>query len=270
MTYKTAVVTFLDILGFRKIVATQNQEEIASILDAIAETAATPVGLGSEQTEVLSFSDSVIRVRATQPSMSFEDLLHEVQDLAVAQWSLLELGILVRGGTTIGKVATGPGRAYGPAFVRAYDLESSLAGAPRIVIDPAVVENVRQHVKGLPNRQAKREAIDSFKQNIRLGEDGLWYVDYLSSVSHFMQDKTYVHNSLFRFKNIIIEKANREGSTSAVLPKYLWLIRYHNLTVKKLEPKNNNLKIKSSDVPASDELLRPLLLAPSKQQRAHK
>lgn len=257
MSYRESIVTFLDILGFRNVVTSRGFDDIENMLDAMSETAAAPVGEAGKKTDVLSFSDSVIRARPTSSKDVFADLLHEVADLAHAQWSLMEYGILVRGGITIGKIAMGPGRAFGPAFVRAYDLESSLAGAPRIVLDPTVVQTIRSEVSRQKGTTAKRELIETLKHNVRLGEDGLWFVDYIGTAARTIGDATEVTAALGRFRSEIIARANAQKADSRELPKYLWLIRYHNRSVKRLFPTNKGLKIKSSDVPAADELLKP-------------
>lgn len=260
MQYRNSVVTFLDILGFREIIKKSGASAVAEMLDAIGETAASPVGVDGDLTHVISFSDSVIRARPTGKEPAYDALLHEIQDLAASQWSLMEFGILVRGGITIGDVVTGEGRAFGPAFVRAYDLESSLASSPRIIVDPIVIEHIRQHVGNASEKAQKRTIIDELKRHIRLGGDGLWFVDYLSSVSVTMGDPPEVESTMLRFKDLIVEKANDLDTGSLVLPKLLWLIRYHNTSAKRLFPRNATLKIKSTDVPLSDELLKPVLL----------
>lgn len=119
MAYKRSVVTFLDVLGFRHIVESEKTPKITTMLDHLTQMAAEPVGPAGEDTEVLSFSDSVVRVRPVESSSVYDALLYEVQDIAAAQWSLLEAGMLIRGGVTVGDVATGPGRVFGPAFIRA-------------------------------------------------------------------------------------------------------------------------------------------------------
>lgn len=258
--YRNSVVTFLDILGFREIIKTSDASAVSEMLDAIGETAASPVGVDGDLTHVISFSDSVIRARPTGKEPAYDALLHEIQDLAASQWSLMEFGILVRGGITIGDVATSEGRAFGPAFVRAYDLESSLASSPRIIVDPIVIEHIREHVGNVSGKAQKRSIIEELKRHIRLGGDGLWFVDYLASVSITMGDPQEVESAMLRFKDSIVAKANALHTDSLVLPKLLWLIRYHNTSAKRLFPSNSILRIKNSDVPLSDELLKPVLL----------
>lgn len=256
MGYRKSVITFLDILGFQEIVNSYGADDISKMLDAVSEVAGNALQPGGERTEILSFSDSIIRMRPTKDGDFIENLIHEVRDLAWAQWSLMEHGILVRGGTTIGEVLSAPGRAFGPGFVRAYKLESSLAGAPRIVIDPAVVENIRAQLRTMQSEDRER-TINLLRIHLRHGDDGLWCIDYIASVTSRMdQDPGECVCALQRFRNTIIAKTNGIKSDSLVLPKYLWLIRYHNASVARLFSSEPSLKIRITDVPASDEFLK--------------
>ncbi|MBW6528975.1 hypothetical protein KZ813_19215 [Sphingomonas sp. RHCKR7] len=259
MAYRQSVVTFVDILGFSKIVEKGPFAQIDEMLDAMGKTAAQPVGEVGKLTSILSFSDSVIRARSLEGETVYDALLQEVQDLATAQWTLVEFGMLIRGGTTVGDIHMDERRAFGPAFIRAYTLESSLAGAPRIVIDPAVVERIREHLHSVGSRAKKRTLIEDLKSHLHLGDDGIWFIDYIKSVS-LLNDADYVRETLFLMREFIIESALREQSDSLILPKYLWLIRYHNLSVGRLFDGERGLRITSADVPAADELLKPLLL----------
>lgn len=256
MAYSNSVVTFVDILGFADLVRTESAEEVADRLDALGETAAKPVGREGHLTSVVSFSDSVIRVRPVETEAIYDALLHEIQDLAAAQWTLLEFGMLIRGGTTVGMVSAGAGRVFGPGFVQAYRLESSLAVSPRIVIDPGVIATIRNHLRGASTVGAKTELLTELRDHVRLGDDGVWYVDYINSVS-IVTDRQFVRNGLPGIRDFIVEAALQFSDQPLILPKYLWQIRYFNKSVARLFPDDQHLKIRATDVPAADEFLKP-------------
>ncbi len=255
--YRNSIVTFLDILGFSNIVTSRGADEITQMLDAIEQTAAAPTGDGSDKTDILSFSDSVVRVRPAKKEESAQALLDEIKELAKAQWDLMSLGILIRGGTTIGEAATSPGRAFGPGFIRAYGLESKLAGVPRIVIDPAIITTIRAHFGSAQTITERRRLISSFKEHLKLGGDGIWFVDYIHSVRRTGMSKTQHRSSLATFRDVIIKGANSHKPNSLVLAKYLWLIRYFNSSAKRLHADKPDLVIRRTDVPIADELLLP-------------
>lgn len=266
MGYEPSVVTFVDILGFADLVRDQSAEEIADMLDAIGETAARPLDNEENATSVVSFSDSVIRARPVGPETIYDALLHEIQDLAASQWQLLEIGMLIRGGTTVGDVSMAEGRAFGPAFVRAYRLESSLAISPRIVIDPGVIESIRGHLSAATTGRGRTELIAGLRDHIRLGDDGVWFVDYVNSV-HITAGSDFVRDGLIAMRDFVIEAARKFEKQPLILPKYLWQIRYHNQSARRLFPKDPKLRIKAVDVPASDEFLKPPRLKTSRARR---
>lgn len=257
MAYTRSVVTFVDILGFADLVRDRSAVDIADMLDAFGETAARPLEGTDNTTSVVSFSDSVIRARPIGPESIYDALLHEIQDLATAQWQLLEFGMLIRGGTTVGDVSIAEGRAFGPGFVQAYRLESALASSPRIIVDPGVIEMIRRHISEAGTKRA--ELIVALRDHIRLGDDGVWFVDYINSV-HIIAGGDFVRNGLAMIRDFIIAAACEFADKPLILPKYLWQVRYHNASVRRLFPKDGFLKIKARDVPASDELLKPARL----------
>lgn len=259
MAYIRSVVTFVDILGFADLVRDGYAADIADMLDAIGETAARPLGGKDNTTSVVAFSDSVIRARPIGPESIYDAMLHEIQDLATAQWQLLEFGMLIRGGTTVGDVSIAEGRAFGPGFVQAYRLESALASSPRIIIDPGVVEMIRGHLSEAGTTSGRTELIVALRDHIRLGDDGLWFIDYINSV-HIVAGAEFVRNGLVKIRDFIIAAAQDFAHKPLILPKYLWQVRYHNASVRRLFPKDGALKIKARDVPASDELLKPARL----------
>ncbi|WP_374088448.1 hypothetical protein [Methylomicrobium lacus] len=86
MEYEKAIVTFIDILGFRELVKCESSQKIHEILK-IVEKAATPDNpdkwLYAPETKV--FSDSIIRVRKinTKENIRFQIglLFYELLDL---------------------------------------------------------------------------------------------------------------------------------------------------------------------------------------------
>ncbi|WP_139278854.1 hypothetical protein [Sphingobium sp. YR657] len=252
--YTKQVVTFLDIMGFKEIVAGQDAQAITRMLNLIQKKAAAAGEDTAEATKIISFSDSVIRARPVSED-AVTALLFEVGELATAQWDLMGSGILVRGGITIGDVLVAPGRAFGPAFVRAYELEASWARSPRVVFDPAAVGQIRDQAK-LGNYAARRKLILAVRKNLKLDQDGIWFIDYIANAYRRLEASEH-RRQMMKHRKIIITSANELQPDSAVIAKYLWLIRYFNASAKSLHEGVTGLKISRADVPLSDELLIP-------------
>ena len=196
--YKKAVVTFIDILGFSEIVKTMSAEEVYNVLTLISSEAQSDFGgkmrhiinnylSGTELLEklgwtgvsnapslnVIRFSDSIVRIRFDEPSCEFvrDCVISEFTSLPFIQSRLMKMGILIRGAVTIGKIFYNEEKniVYGPAMIRAYELERDIALYPRIIIDPKIA-----------NFCADMNDYD-WKNNrdICIDFDGMMYIDYL-------------------------------------------------------------------------------------------
>lgn len=250
-SYESHVVTFVDILGFRDVVRDRSAKEINDMLNAITENAA-----GSSwpnNVEVLSFSDSVVRAVAYSDN-PYRVAFCEIAELAYAQVELALKGILIRGGMTAGEVCVSESRIFGPAFVRAYELETRFAVAPRIVIDTTLIREIRR--KRIITDPTYKEEIRKLRPWIIQGDDGLWFVNYLRA--QFTPEAPLGHALLMRaHRDMIVERARHLDAASVLVPKYLWLARYHNRVADEMHPGQDDIKVGRSDIPIFDQLLLP-------------
>ena len=128
MPYSKAIVTFLDILGFRNLVTTESAEEVDRKLNSV-ERFTAPIYIKGDDLDrqlepsVIWFSDSVVRVRQLETEANLASpsglLFWELLDLVHAQAELVREGILLRGGVAYGDVLLSGSRVFGPAVVRA-------------------------------------------------------------------------------------------------------------------------------------------------------
>ncbi len=144
--YERRIVAFVDILGFRKKI--QETEHIDSghdrILNLIRGFEFIENALRKNFSEdkiagikVSTFSDSII---LSFPIEIEDSLFHTVNTLSWLQMNLLfQNQILLRGALTIGDILHTDKIAFGPAFIKAYDLEKD-AKTPRIIIDPKIIQ----------------------------------------------------------------------------------------------------------------------------------
>jgi hypothetical protein len=97
MEYANALVTFVDILGFREIVSKRTAGEIAYILSWLIRTA-KPFGFNARPGDVsfVNFSDNVVRISALPKRPRYRDIVPrlwiEASDLAGAQALLSQRG----------------------------------------------------------------------------------------------------------------------------------------------------------------------------------
>ena len=147
--YRDAVVTFLDILGFRDIVMNSDPDFIRRKLNAVKRFAVTQhVDIADEEDFepiTIQFSDSIVRIRPVDSGLNqmypIGVVFHELLDMVHIQGELVKERVLLRGGVAYGQIFYEDSILYGPALIKAYDLESKYAVHPRIMVEPELISS---------------------------------------------------------------------------------------------------------------------------------
>jgi hypothetical protein len=264
--YGNAVVTYTDLLGFSSLIKRSvNSDDavqfIAAVLERLRGTMTCPE-FGSSQvnnvTELraYAFSDLVVRtVMVPEASAVGKVALNEVIHVATVQFELLGASpISLRGGMSYGQLVATENYVYGPALVRAYELEHNFSSFPRVLVDPRLVQDVLH----------AGEIAHDF---LRMDQDGLWYVDYLFGAFlagyRTPTDNDYwllehhgrIITSALIEEGQFCEYGNSVGTDERTRQKYIWLGRYHNDAVHRLCAKVEKLKWLSGYV-VPERLLR--------------
>ena len=265
--YRESVVTFLDILGFGEIVDTKSDVEIFEIMQSLKKSA-RPDELSDDHGDndqwaddisFVSFSDCVVRVRRLDGRVNAEvrvgHLFHEVWSLAMLQIDMLQRGIFLRGGVTLGPLHHENDILYGPGLVRAYLLESKVAKHPRIIVDGG---QAIQAAGKSSKKSRKYDLLHSVKTRPELvGDanlphhelkyimaltsedpaDGCRFVDYLKFAESENDDHGVTFSIWEMHQRLVQDRLARYASdTSGVLAKYQWLAEYHNRTMDAYSP----------------------------------
>ncbi len=235
--YKTALVAYLDILGFRDLIATRKACEISRILrafkDATYRRKLKQRAVGIPKDEYVNFSDLSLIVKpfegdgALPPSAQlFDLLLHIVHAQA---WLVIDEGILIRGAITVGNVVKSSGQVFGPGVVCAYELERKVAKYPRIIID----ERVFEVLNSLQDPWYSDELTD--RRHLRLlmrrDTDGSCFVDYMRAVQSELADPADYSFFLDRHDKFIQKGIQLYSQDPGIWPKYKWLNCYHQSTI---------------------------------------
>lgn len=243
MKYKISIITFLDILGFRKIVEGQkNPAKIREILYQLKRFSKPDEDLSKlYEQKFYAFSDTVIRTTNILSSLNKKHqigiVFHELLDILHMQINLVHQGIFIRGSVTIDKIYSSSNCLFGPGLINAYDLERNKAIYPRIMVDSGILKLVRESFLLKANHHNYKEEIKYIKNIIKRSKDKVWFIDYLNaSESEFDEPYEYL---LFieNHKNKIIENIKKNQKDIKAKRKYLWLKRYHNESVKKRNQK---------------------------------
>jgi hypothetical protein len=268
--YRPAVVTFLDILGFRdRVAASQDATAIRRILARLRSFSdvgdpdeKTEAEHGLEVTHSIAFSDSVVRIRFFDTDYPSGALYHEVLSLLHVQAEMMADDVLVRGGVTVGDVYLEGDMAFGPGFNRAYDLESQFANVPRIVIGPEAFVALRTEPRLVAVDHTPEEDIAYLRRLLKRGDDGFWFIDYLQAIRTELDHPELHPNIVAQHRALIINGAASAPTHSRVLQKYLWLAHYLNDAVERCGLPQT-LRLTQVDLPALDALEdRPPWMAP--------
>jgi hypothetical protein len=175
--YSDHIIVFIDVLGFSDAIkksptSPENYNKVSSLLVklkelAIRKTQETHSGDKIPHITISSFSDSIIISCSIVSELSFNLVLLIMCEFCMT--TVLEHGFFLRGALTIGPFQENEGTMFGPALVRAYEIERSLALWPRCVIDPTLLARADIYPDGVWKKH----------QYILLGSDGLPFIDYL-------------------------------------------------------------------------------------------
>lgn len=228
MIYEDRIVCFLDILGFKNIIndaasnkKVESQYEISDIINILDIMKKYLKIESNESREVTQFSDCiVISFLENDRSGVFYillDLLHLIMEL-------LSNKIIVRGAITKGKLLHNKDLVFGPALVKAYELESTVAIYPRIILGNEIL------LSGAMNHNydsSSTEELESIWDIISKDADGMFYIDYFNSAqSELNHPEDQMPKYLTNLKEFI--ETSIESSNYSIKIKYMWMANKFN------------------------------------------
>jgi hypothetical protein len=240
--YENRIVLFLDILGFKKIIAeteTKGQENIKQtkfLIETIKEMKEA-VNLTSENStkNVTQFSDSIVVSFTENDQNEIPRLFFDLQRLIA---KLLGRGILCRGAISYGKLYHKNDLVFGPALVDAYETESQAALYPRIILDQSLLDIMKYHYS-LENKHSYRKVrFDSDVQSyLKIDSDDKFYIDYFTgSMMFFAQNEL---NRVYKDLRKIITNGLR-FKNPGIRIKYNWMKNKYNKLPEFLERLNED------------------------------
>lgn len=213
------VTVFLDILGFREFIreCKVEPERYLALQRAFSGFGETKAALESNVLrpgglQFTSFSDSIV---VSAPLSGFRDRkvqlewCYLVTELGTLVLRLLEEGLLCRGGITTGWLHHRNNVLFGEGLIAAYNLESSYARYPRILVSSEL---------------AKR-----FGDGLLLRDnDGYW----LLSIFSFAANDAHLVEVGRALQVLVEAEAKRTTRRPEVLAKITWLASLYNRTVR--------------------------------------
>lgn len=166
--YQKRLIAFIDVLGFSGLVqASENDIDARNKLKTLITTNKLfeqffekVLNLG----EVAFFSDSFVL------SMQTDQVIYLVREAGYLCRHLLSLGFPCRGAIVMGSLYHHGRIVVGPAMVRAYQLEQSVAVYPRVILDETAMDCWREEFAG-------ESAHPHLKSLVKCAPDGLNFLD---------------------------------------------------------------------------------------------
>lgn len=215
--YARYCVAFLDILGFKNLVGTEDASTIHCIFSNIRHAKKLIRGISDEdtwwaqmgkKTQIYFFSDSIVIAIPMSEPMALELVASNCMLLQHTLW-YYGLPTWVRGGIAIGDLYCGNSEIFGPALIDAYMLEETVAKHPRIVMGEITYQT------GIDNTEDKEDIIFISQQpdDLRMVET-LKYFDYEPQRSKLLQS---------------IRDTIRGETNFRILEKFQWVAEYHGI-----------------------------------------
>lgn len=164
--YQERIVVFMDLMGFKKLVDQEDRcQEIGVILDLPTMFMELYQYLKLKNVMISSISDSIVLSIRVNEKNAMNKILRMIA--CITGILLSQSQILLRGGIAVGKLYHDRQIVFGPALVKAYQLENNIAVYPRVVIDE---EDLEKALKSCT--QVSR---DVNRKQFRKDKDGTMY-----------------------------------------------------------------------------------------------
>lgn len=147
--------------------------------------------------------------------------------LSLLTTSLLYKGFLFRGGITSGLLYHRDSLVFGPALLKAYELESKCALYPRIILDYELAKYWGQG----DNYLNKDGSLIGQSRTWRMSYDGFRFYDFLQPFDgspDFWNNPELIQAQLNPVRKIIVEALKKYERNQKIFPKYAWLANYFN------------------------------------------
>ncbi|MGA8430057.1 MAG: hypothetical protein WB729_09565 [Candidatus Sulfotelmatobacter sp.] len=242
--YRDSLVSYFDILGFKNVVASSPPDRIVESLEELLSLSShDPQFIRVTSRGLSAFSDHIVRtvsLDGLSAIQSVDAIEFELTELQHIQANLAVNGVFVRGAITRGPLYIDEDLVFGPALIRAYELEQTIAVHPRVVIDPALLESLARDA----NLDERLSVL--YSRFLFRGDDIVHSVDYLQIGDHLSErlDLLKTHASLVR-------KGLSEATLPAVTSKYRWLASYHDRIVSQV----SDADLAESGISRSDLLI---------------
>jgi hypothetical protein len=282
LKYERRLIAFIDILGFKDIVKQSETnsskiELIYSVLEYLKdwegskkwdlkfleiEEDAQKKGVRKfdlrGKTNTTSFSDSiVVSVKVDKDVNEMASTL--IVNLAYLGTVLLEKGILLRGGLTIGNIIhIDNGTVFGQGLIDAFMLETRSAKYPRIVLSDKLLNELNYPLHTKKNRYPYHQYLARFDDGC-VGFHQLIYYQVIQSWTEMTPE--LLTGSLRSVRKVIVSGLDSSFEKPEVFEKFKWLKDQYNRLIilsdydidnKAVEPRKQKIRELNEGIPGNN------------------
>lgn len=220
--YKTKLVAFIDLLGFRDTIERsafepELQRRVASVISTYQQTVCE---IDAHDIILTGFSDSLVMSAAVTPE-GLDGLLSMIGQIAR---NLLQKDILIRGGVSLGSIHHEGMMTFGPAMNEAYGIETQWAVYPTVILSNAVAAKAAEF-------ESRRVCVDPHRPHLMM-------LDYLEPMRAYTGEpvagKLLWDEPAKRIVRHIQNRLIRHRSNQNLYAKAKWLEAYWNSAVSEL------------------------------------
>lgn len=253
LKYERRLIAFIDILGFKDIVKqsetdTSKIELIYSVLEYVKdwektekwdlkfveiEESAQYKGVKNfdlrGKTNTTTFSDSIV-VSVKVDSNVNEMASTLIVNLAYIGAVLLEKGILIRGGLTIGNIIhIDNGTVFGQGLIDAFMLETRSAKFPRIILSDKLLNMLNYPIESKRNSYPYHQYLNRYRDGC-VGFHQLIYYQVIESWTEMTPQ--LLAQSLCKVRKVIVRGLDSSFEKPEVFEKFKWMKeQYNNLII---------------------------------------
>lgn len=225
--YQERYVAFVDILGFRNLIAELDQDP--TLLDKfrklLSDVHRPPESLRDffkdSDLKSSSISDAVALSAPITPQ-GLNHIFAAVEHLTI---KLMLLGYFARGAIAKGRLFHDDNVVLGSGLVRAYSFESSVAVYPRVMLPIEIVKDVKRF-------QSENSMRPEYANCVRRSEDGphfLHVLRYYERIKQFEGDERAKQlTTLVQIRDLIEQRLDEAVDSPAHYKKVRWFANYWN------------------------------------------
>lgn len=242
VSYTKAIVTFVDLLGFKKTVNKKSASEVNNILNAFLKCMQDNYASHYEEayktpplTYSAVFSDSVLRVTYLDHPINdyhpYGAVFHEVLALSHGLINLFPAGIMFRGAISVGDIFVDleNNKFFGPALLEATRIESEIR-APCIALSDSVIKANKdpKYVASQNTPEQEEGYLESLLAEGKVGSKGTKYrfIDIFKAAD---SEADCFEDWLWMIREFIFDGCKKFKDDEGVLRKYNWLkVQFNN------------------------------------------